>query len=146
MARSLRSIVRTPSALRSGLLTGLAQIVLALTAAGAGALLAQKFGRSAETDGVLAAYSGYLVLGLAARAFRMVAVPDLPRAAAEGRLAGESGAYAVASLALAVPVSAVVAALSGPFGDLITGSLPPASAHVAARALAVLVPAAFVQL
>src|SRR5438445_2938753 len=138
--------LRTPSALRSGALTGLAQIVLALAAAGAGALLAQKFGRSAETDGFLAAYGVYLVLVLAAQAFRMVVVPDLTRAAAEGRLGGESRAYAVASLALAVPVSVVVALLSGPLGDLITGSLPPASAHVAARALAVLVPAAFVQL
>src|SRR6266550_2571480 len=146
MARSLRSIVRTRSALRSGLLTGLAQIVLAFAAAGAGALLAHKFGRSAETDGFLGAYGVYLVLVLAAQAFRMVVVPDLTRAAAEGRLGGESRAYAVAFLALAVPVSAVVAVLSGPFGDLITGSLPPASAHVAARALAVLVPAAFVQL
>src|SRR3954454_20517578 len=146
MARSLGSIVRTPSALRSGLLTGLAQIVLALAAAGAGALLAQKFGRSAETDGFLAAYGVYLLLILAAQAFRMVVVPDLTRAAAEGRLAGESRAYAVAFLALAVPVSALVALLSAPLGDLITGSLPPASAHVAARAVAVLVPAAFVQL
>jgi putative peptidoglycan lipid II flippase len=146
MARSLRSIVRTRSALRSGLLTGLAQIVLAFAAAGAGALLAHKFGRSAETDGFLGAYGVYLVLVLAAQAFRMVVVPDLTRAAAEGRLAGESRAYGVAFLALAVPVSVAVALLSGPLGDLITGSLPPASAHVAARAVAVLVPAAFVQL
>ena len=146
MARSLRSIVRTRSALRSGLLTGLAQIVLAFAAAGAGALLAHKFGRSAETDGFLGAYGVYLVLVLAAQAFRMVVVPDLTRAAAEGRLAGESRAYAVAFLALAVPVSVLVALLSGPLGDLITGSLPHTSAHVAAQALAVLVPAAFVQL
>src|SRR2546423_1791290 len=136
MAQSLRSIVRTPSALRSGLLAGLAQVVLAFAAAGAGALLAQKFGRSAETDGFLAAYGVYLVLVLAAQAFRMVVVPDLTRAAAEGRLAGESRGYAVAFLALAVPVSVLVAILSGPLGDLITGSLPPASAHVASRALA----------
>src|SRR5437588_46892 len=94
MGQSLRSIVRTPSALRSGLLTGLAQIVLAFAAAGAGALLAQKFGRSAETDGFLAAYGVYLVLVLAAQAFRMVVVPDLTRADAEGRLAGESRASA----------------------------------------------------
>jgi hypothetical protein len=146
MARSLGSIVRTRSALRSGLLTGLAQIVLAFAAAGAGALLAHKFGRSAETDGFLGAYGVYLVLVLAAQAFRMVVVPDLTRAAAEGRLGGESRAYAVAFLALAVPVSVVVALLSGPLGDLITGNLPPTSAHVASRALAVLVPAAFVQL
>src|SRR5216117_934901 len=104
MANTLRTHLRTPSALRSGALTGFAQIVLALAAAGAGALLAHKFGRTAETDGFLSAYGVYLVLVLAAQAFRMVVVPDLTRAAAEGRLAGESRAYGVAFLALAVPV------------------------------------------
>src|SRR5438128_4219224 len=146
MGPSLRSIVRTPSALRSGLLTGLAQVVLALAAAGAGALLAHKFGRSAETDGFLAAYGVYLVLVLAAQAFRMVVVPDLTRAAAEGRLGGEFRAFALAFLALAIPVSVLVAVFSGPLGDLITGDLPPRSAHIAGRALAVLVPAASGQL
>src|SRR5580765_3860516 len=140
------SLLRTRSALRSGALTGIAQIVIALSAAGAGALLAQKFGRSAETDGFLAAYGVYLVLVLAAQAFRMVVVPDLTRAAAEGRLGGESRAFAVAFLALAVPASVLVAIFHRPLGDLITGTLPPSSAHVAGRALAVLVPAAFVQL
>ena len=140
------SVLRRPSALRSGLLTGFAQVVIALAAAGAGALLAQKFGRTAETDGFLAGYGVYLVLVLAAQAFRMVVVPDLTRAAAEGRLGGETRAFALAFLVLAVPVSALVAAFSQPLGDLITGSLPPQSAHIAARALIVLVPAAFVQL
>ena len=128
------------------MLTGLAQIVIAFAAAGAGALLAHKFGRSAETDGFLAAYGVYLVLVFAAQAFRVVVVPDLTRAAAEGRLAGESRAYALAFLSLAVPVSVLVAVFSGPLGDLITGNLPPRSAHIAGRALAVLVPAAFGQL
>src|SRR5437868_9252488 len=146
MALANRNILRTPSALRSGALTGLAQIVIALAAAGACALLAHKFGRTAETDGFLAAYGVYLVLVLAAQAFRLVVVPDLTRAASEGRLGGESRAFAAAFLALAVPVSALVAIFSGPLGNLITGSLPPSSAHVAGRALAVLVPAAFVQL
>ncbi|MDX6441284.1 MAG: Lipid flippase MurJ [Gaiellaceae bacterium] len=146
MALANRNILRTPSALRSGALTGLAQIVLALAAAGAGALLAHKFGRTAQTDGFLGAYGVYLVLVLAAQAFRMVVVPDLTRAAAEGRLGGESRAYAVAFLALAVPVCVLVAVFSGSLGDLITGNLPPSSAHVAGRALVVLVPAAFGQL
>jgi hypothetical protein len=137
---------RRRSALRSGLLTGLAQVVIALAAAGAGALLAHKFGRNAETDGFLAAYGVYLLLVLAAQAFRMVVVPDLTRAAAEGRLAGESRAYALAFLTVAVPVSVLVGLLSRPLGELITGSLPATSAHVAGRALVVLVPAAFVQL
>src|SRR6266852_8523788 len=146
MALTNRNILRTPSAVRSGALTGLAQIVLALAAAGAGALLAHKFGRNSETDGFLGAYAVYLVLVLAAQAFRMVVVPDLTRAAAEGRLGGESRAFALAFLALAVPVCVLVAVFSQPLGDLITGNLPPSSAHVAGRALAVLVPAAFVQL
>ncbi|HEY5277964.1 MAG TPA: hypothetical protein VIK38_15765, partial [Coriobacteriia bacterium] len=134
------SVLRRPSALRSGLLTGLAQVVIAFAAAGAGALLAQKFGRTAETDGFLAGYGVYLVLVLAAQAFRMVVVPDLTRAAAEGRLGGESRAFAVAFLTLAVPVSALVAVFSHPLGDLVTGSLPPQSAHIAGRSLIVLVP------
>jgi len=106
------SVLRRPSALRSGLLTGFAQVVIALAAAGAGALLAQKFGRTAETDGFLAGYGVYLVLVLAAQAFRMVVVPDLTRAAAEGRLGGETRTFALAFLVLAVPVSALVAAFS----------------------------------
>jgi hypothetical protein len=146
MALANRNLLRTHSALRSGALTGLAQIVLALAAAGAGALLAHKFGRNAKTDGFLGAYGVYLVLVLAAQAFRMVVVPDLTRAAADGRLGGETRAYALAFLALAVPVCVLVAVFSQPLGDLITGSLPPTSAHIAGRALAVLVPAAFAQL
>jgi len=137
---------RRRSAVRSGLLTGLAQIVLAFAAAGAGALLAHKFGRNAKTDGFLAAYAVYLVFVLAAQAFRMVVVPDLTRASAEGRLGSESRAYAVSFLALAVPVSVLVGVFSGRLGELITGSLPPEAAHVASRALVVLVPAAFAQL
>ena len=138
--------LRRRSALRSGLLTGLAQVVIALAAAGAGALLAHKFGRNAETDGFLAAYGVYLVLVLAAQAFRMVAVPDLTRSAAEGRLGGESRAYALALLAAAVPTAVIVGMLRHPLGELVTGNLPSSSAHVAAQALVVLVPAAFGQL
>jgi hypothetical protein len=134
------------SALRSGLLTGLAQVALSLAAAGAGALLAQKFGRTAETDGFLSAYAVYTLLILAAQAFRMVVVPDLTRALADGRLGGEGRAYGIAFLALAVPVCVLVVAFAHPLGELVTGSLPEKSAKVAGTALEILVPAAFVQL
>jgi hypothetical protein len=137
---------RRKSALRSGALTGLAQVVLAFSAAGAGALLAHKFGRNADTDGFLSAYGVYLVLVLAAQAFRMVVVPDLTRAAAEGRLGGESRGYALAFLSLAVPVSVLVFVFSNPLGEVLTGTLPPRAADIAASAIVVLVPAAFVQL
>ncbi|HZS25103.1 MAG TPA: hypothetical protein VFA30_08980 [Gaiellaceae bacterium] len=146
MAHSFRTRRRAPSALRSGVLTGGAQIVVSLAAAGAGALLAQRFGRNAKTDGFLAAYGAYLLLTFAAQAFRLVVVPDLTRAREEGRLGGETEAYGIAILSVAVPACIVVAVLSHPLGDLITGSLPPVSAHIAGRALSVLVPAAFLQL
>src|SRR5689334_20857142 len=142
----VRGLLTTRSAVRSGLATGLAQVALSLAAAGAGALLAQKFGRSAKTDGFLAAYAVYTLLVLAAQSFRLVVVPGLTRAAQEGRLAAESRAYAIAFLALAVPVCVLVGVFSHPLGELVTGTLPESSARIAARALVILVPAAFVQL
>jgi O-antigen/teichoic acid export membrane protein len=112
----------------------------------AGVYLAHKFGRNAETDGFMAAYGVYLVLVLGAQAFRMVVVPDLTRAEAEGRLAEEFGAYAVSFVAVGVVASAVVVVCSGFFGELITGRLPESSAEIAAQALTWLVPAAFLHL
>src|SRR5260221_12833853 len=111
----------------------MAQVVVALAAAGAGALLAHKFGRNAETDGFLSAYAVYLVLVLAAQAFRMVVVPDLTRAAAAGRLGGETRAFALAYLSLAIPLSILVGVFSSQLADVLTGSLPRQSSHVAAR-------------
>ena len=128
------------------MLLGLAQVVVSLAAAGAGALLARKFGRNAETDGFLSAYAVYLVLVFAAQSFRMVVVPDLTRAAAAGRLGGEIRSYAISYLCLAVPACVLVALLRNQIADLLTGNLPPRASHIAARALVVLVPAAFGQL
>src|SRR4051795_7764363 len=114
MPNRFQTLLHERSAVRSGALTALAQVALSLAAAGAGALLAQKFGRGADTDGFLAAYAVYLLLVLAAQAVRMVVVPELTRAAAEQRLGGEARTYAVAFLALAIPVSVLVAVFSGP--------------------------------
>jgi O-antigen/teichoic acid export membrane protein len=116
------------------------------SAAVAGALLAQKFGRDAETDGILAAYAIYLVLVLAAQAFRLVVVPDLTRAAAEGRLGRETRAYGLAFLVFGLPIVLAVALLAGPIGGAIPGGLPEPSADLAGRALVWFVPAALLQL
>src|SRR5687768_9652574 len=134
---------RGRSAVRSGLLTGLSVVAVSGSAAVAGALLAQKFGRDSETDGFLAAYGIYLVLVLAAQAFRLVVVPDLTRAAQEGRLGAETVDYAVAFLVFTAPVVLLVALVSGPLGDALPGGLPPDAAELAGRALIWLVPAAF---
>ncbi len=137
---------RGRSALRSGFLTGLSYLTLSGAGALAGVYLAHEFGRNSETDGFMAAYGVYLVLVLGAQAFRMVVVPDLTRAEAEGRLGAEYRAYAVAFLAVAVPACAVVAAFPGFFGELVTGRLPESSAQIAGEALTWLVPAAFLHL
>lgn len=134
------------SAVRSGALTGMSSLVLSTSAAAAGVVFAHEFGRTAKTDGFLAAYGIYLVFVLGAQAFRLVIVPDLTRARAEGRLAPETRAYALAFLGLAVPVSLAVGLLAHPIGDAITGDLPPEAASLAGRTLEWLVPAAFAQL
>jgi hypothetical protein len=116
------------------------------SAALAGIVLAQRFGRDAETDGFLAAYGVYLVLILAAQAFRLVVVPELTGAAAEERLGSETTAWAVALAAVGAPVTLGVVVFAGPVGDVLTGALPPSAAEAAASALPWLVPAAFLQL
>ncbi len=143
---SKTSPFRGQSAVRSGLLTGLSYVTLAASGAAAGVYLAHKFGRNDRTDGFMAAYGVYLVLVLGAQAFRMVVTPDLTRAAAERRLGTEFAEYALAFLALGVPVIAVVLAFPVLFGDLITGRLPHSSAVLAGNALRWIVPAAFGQL
>src|SRR5205807_2718573 len=134
---------RGRSAVRSGAFTGLSYVALSLAAAAAGAFLAHKFGRNLKTDGFMAAYGVYLVLVLGAQAFRMVVVPDLTRAEAEGRLGAEFRAYAVAFLAVAVPATALTVAFAGFFGEVVTGRLPHESAAIAADALPWLIVAAF---
>src|SRR5207253_8038516 len=125
---------------------GLSDVNLSRAAAVAGAYLAHKFGRNLKTDGFMAAYGVYLALVLGAQSFRMVVVPDLTRAEAEGRLGSEFRAYAVAFLAVGIPATAVAAVFSGFWGELVTGRLPHESAAVAADALPWIIPAAFAQL
>jgi O-antigen/teichoic acid export membrane protein len=143
---SKTSLFRGRSALRSGLLTGISFLTLAGAGALAGVYLAHKFGRNDRTDGFMAAYGVYLVLVLGAQSFRMVVVPDLTRAEAEGKLGSEFGAYALTFLVLAVPACAIVAAFPGFFGELVTGRLPHRSGVIAGDALVWLVPSAFAQL
>lgn len=109
-------------------------------------LISHRFGRTAVTDGFFNAYSVYLVLVLAAQAFRVVVVPDLTRAAARGCLGAEAGAYALSFIALGIPLSVAVGLARHPIAHLITGSLPPQAARTAASALVWLVPAAIGQL
>ena len=134
------------STLASGILTGVSTLILSASGAVAAAVLAQRFGRDETTDGFLAAYAVYLVLSLVAQAFRLTVVPDLTRAAAEGRLGSEAGSYGAAFLLAGVPLALVSALFAEPIGDAITGDLPRRAADLAGAALPWLVVAAVLQL
>jgi len=63
--------------IRSALVTAASTVAMGAAAAATGIVLARKFGRSAETDGFLAAYGVYLVFALTAQTLRIVLVPEL---------------------------------------------------------------------
>jgi hypothetical protein len=125
------------SALASGILTGVSSLVLSGSAAVAAAILAQKFGRDAATDGFLAAYAVYVTVTLAAQALRLTAVPELTRT--DGAAAGS---YAAAILLVGVPGVLVALVFREPLSELLTGKLPDEAARLAAEALPWLVAAA----
>jgi hypothetical protein len=133
------------SAATAGLLTAASLGVVTVTATAAGAILARKFGRGAQTDGFFAAYAVYVLLVLAATAFRVVVLPTFARAAREGRLASEAAAYAFAYAVLASPLVLCSTLASTPIAALLTGGLPPTAQRTAAHALEWLVPAAVAQ-
>lgn len=129
----------------SALVTAASTLVMGAAAAATGIVLARKFGRSAEMDGLLAAYAVYLALALTAQTLRIVLVPELTRAARESRLFQEIRSYVSAILLVAVPATVVVAVAAHPFGQALTGGLPPVASSTAGRALVWLVPAGFAQ-
>ena len=133
-------------ALRSGIAVALATVIVSGSGALAAAILGHEFGRDAQTDGFLAAYSVYLVIVLAAQAFRLVLVPDFTRAAAAGRLPGELGAYLAGVLAVGVPLCVAAIAFAGEIGAALTGGLPDSASAAAAVAVPWLLPAAVGQL
>jgi hypothetical protein len=130
------------SAVRSGVVTGLSSLAVAGSAAGAGILLAHFFGRNERTDGLFVAYGVYLVLSIAAQAFRTVVLPQLTREAVS--FGGETVAYLLALAGAGVVAVGATIALAGPLGRALTAH--EVSAHVASRALPWLVAAGFLQL
>src|SRR5919201_1140169 len=130
------------SAVRSGVVTGLSSLAVAGSAAGAGILLAHFFGRNERTDGLFVAYGVYLVLAIAAQAFRTVVLPQLTREAVT--LGSETRAYLLALTGAGVVVVGAAVALAGPLGRALTAHAE--SAEVASQALPWLVAAGFLQL
>ena len=140
--QGIRSASR--SAVGRGAVTAVGTAVVSIGAAVAAAVLAREFGRTADTDGLFAAYSVYLVLVLAAQALRVVVLPRLARAAQEGRLAGELAADALAIGCLALPVLALALAAPEWTAGLLTSG--DEARQSASDSLVWMVPAAVGQL
>src|SRR2546423_11506960 len=131
-------------AVRSGLLTGVSTAAVSGSAAVAGVILSRKFGHGVKTDGFFAAYGVYLALVLVANAVRVVALPRVAAARAEGPLAREAGTWGAA---LAVPLVPAVAVAVFWASGVARGLAGGADArHAAAGLLPWVVPAAAVQI
>ena len=132
--------------LASGAVTALAIAVQSGLAAVVGVVIARELGRTAETDGFIAAYGVFIVLALAATAIRLVVLPPLGRARVERRLGQETAAWAVALAAVAVPLLVVGVVLARPAAALLTGFGPEAARDAAESVLPLMILAAIAQL
>ena len=135
-----------PGSLRAGALTALSLLVVSGVAAATGVLIAHEFGRSEQTDGLLAAYGLVIVIVVAAQAIRVAVLPPLARAAQDGRLAGELAGYALALLVIAIPLVLAAEIWAGWLGKHLIGHQSPLGQETAAEALKWMVPAGALQL
>jgi len=117
-------------------------LVVAGVAAAVGVVIAREFGRTDETDGLLAAYGVFIVIAIGAQAIRIAVLPDLARARDEGRLAGELAGFALALTAIAVPLVLVAGLASSWLASLLTGDGAGIAHDTAAETLRWVVPAA----
>jgi hypothetical protein len=132
--------------LGSGAVTGASLLVISTVAAAVGVVIARKFGRSDETDGLLAAYGVFIVIGIAAQAIRVAVLPELAAARAAGRLAGEVAGYVLALLVFALPLLLLAELGAHDLGWVLTGAGSEVARATAADALRWMVPAAIAYL
>jgi hypothetical protein len=143
---SKRTDASGSGSLSRGLVTALSLLVVSTAAALNGVVVARDFGRSTETDGLLAAYGVFIVIVVAAQAIRVAVLPRLGRAAQAGQLAGELAGYAAALVVLAIPLLLAAELEADAIGGILTGHQSEAAQQAAAEALRWMVPAAVLQL
>jgi hypothetical protein len=143
---SKRTDSRGLGSLGSGALTAGSLLVVSAVAAFVGVVIARKFGRTQETDGLLAAYGAFVVIVIASQAIRVAVLPDLARARHAGRLAGELAGFALALATVGVPLVLVAELGADQLAWLLTGNGSEVARSTAADALRWMVPAAVAQL
>ena len=132
--------------LASGTLTAVSLIVVTGAAGVVGVVIAREFGRTEETDGLLAAFGVYIVIVVAAQAIRVALLPPLARAEEDRRLAGELAGYATALLVVSIPLLLAAELAADPLGGLLTGNESVVARSTAADTLQWMVPAGVIYL
>jgi hypothetical protein len=126
--------------------TSASMLLVSGVAALIGVVIAREFGRTDETDGLLAAYGVFVVIVIAGQAIRVTVLPQLARARAETRLAGELAGFAVALSVFALPLLLVTLLASSRFADVLTGDGSELAQETCADSLRWIVPAAVAHL
>jgi len=132
--------------LGSGALTAGSLLVVSGGAAAVGVVIAREFGRTPETDGLLAAYGVFIVIAIAGQAIRVALLPQLARAQEEGRLAGDIAGFALALAVIAIPLVVLAETGATELGEFLTGGESDAAKDAAADVLRWIVPAAVAHL
>ncbi|HUG63720.1 MAG TPA: hypothetical protein VMK83_00740 [Gaiellaceae bacterium] len=141
-----RSDTLGAGSLRSGGLTAISLFLVSAASAVIGVVIAREFGRTEQTDGLLAAYGIFLVVVVAAQAIRVAVLPQLARAMDAGRLAGELAGYAIALVLISTPSIVVAELWADPLSRLLTGDESAVAAETAEYVLRWLVVAGVMQL
>jgi hypothetical protein len=132
--------------LASGALTAASLLLVSVISGAIGIVIAREFGRSDETDGLLAAYGVFIVVVIAAQAIRFAVLPALAQARDEQRLAGELAGFAVALVVIAVPLVLVAELGAGWLAGLLVGGESEVAKDTAADALRWIIPASVAHL
>jgi hypothetical protein len=129
-----------------GALTAGSLLIVSGAAAATGVVIAREFGRTDETDGLLAAYGVFIVISVAAQAIRVAVLPKVAHAAEAGRLAGELAGYAAALLVIAAPLVLAAELWADSLAGLLVGDQAAVARETAADALRWMVPAGVMHL
>jgi hypothetical protein len=122
-------------------LTASSLLVVTGVSAAVGVVIAREFGRTAETDGLLAAYGIFIVVAIAAQAIRVALLPKLALAREGNRLGGEMAGFGIALVVIAVPLVLVAELGAQQLAELLTGDDSGVAQAAAAESLRWMVPA-----
>ena len=145
-ARSERPLRSQADPARASAIVSAGLLLTTLIGAGQSFVLVAFVGEGPETDGFLAAYSVYVALALLGVSLRRSLVPLLGTAGDEAGLRERSGELMWRTTVLGLAMTALLLACSPLVAWFMTRGLPDAARTTALATLAILAPAAFLQI